>query len=150
MTTETIKSLNIEAGNCKTDKNDEQSTAEVIIHAVSDPNTKDVVERTFCNFQCQEGYFDKDKGDKQILFECVPNPDRKDPLGQKKPAPTGCKGACVICVLAFSIALIVFGPGWLRRLGILSSITPRLLFYFTVFCSANVHSGRVEDHGASY
>ena len=106
VTTKTIKSLNIEAGLCKTDKqSDEQSTADVLIHSVNDPNTKDVDERTKCNFQCQEGYFDKDKGDKQILFECVPNPDRTDPLGQKKPAPTGCKGARVICVLAFSITL---------------------------------------------
>ena len=102
MTTETIKGLNIEAGNCKTDKNDEQSTAEVIIHAVSDPNTQDV-ERTFCNFQCQEGYFDKTIGDK-IPFKCVPNHDRTRPTGNIT-APTGCSGACVICVLAFSIAL---------------------------------------------
>ena len=85
-------------------KNDKQSTADVTIHAVNDPNTKDVVETTECNFQCQEGYFDKDKGDQKILFECVPNPNRRDPLGQKESAPTGCKGVCVICVMAFSIA----------------------------------------------
>ena len=93
MTTQTIKSLNIEAGNCKADKENEQSTADVTIHAVNDPNTKDVQERTKCNFQCQEGYFDKDKGDKKILFECVPNPDRTEPTGIQKPAPTGCSGA---------------------------------------------------------
>ena len=105
MKEDTIKSLNIEAGNCTTDtQSDEQSTADVTIHAVNDPNTQDVDERTFCNFQCQEGYFDKDKGDKKILFECEPNPDRTDPLGNKT-VPTGCKGVCVICVLTFSITL---------------------------------------------
>ena len=93
MKEDTIKSLNIEAGLCKTDKESEQSTADVTIHAVNDPNTKDVAERTKCNFQCKEGYFDKDKGDKKILFECVPNSDKKKPTGLKKPAPTGCKGA---------------------------------------------------------
>ena len=94
MKEDTIKSLNIEAGDCKTDKeNDEQSTADVTIHAVNDPNTKNVVERTKCNFQCQEGYFDEKKGDKKILFECVPNSTRTEPTGIKQPAPTGCKGA---------------------------------------------------------
>ena len=96
----TIKSLNIEAGGCN--KGSPQSTKDVLIHAVNDPNTKSIKERTECNFQCQLGYFDKDKGD-EIPFKCVPNPDRTDPLGTKKPAPTGCKGACVICVLGPSL-----------------------------------------------
>ena len=97
----TIESLNIEAGGCN--PANKRSTADVTIHAVNDPNTKAVDERTECNFQCQEGYFDKDIGDKKP-FKCVPNPDRKKPTGTKT-SPTECKGACVICVLAFSIAL---------------------------------------------
>ena len=109
VTTQTIKSLNIEAGNCKADKENEQSTADVTIHAVSDPNTKGVDERTDCTFQCQLGYFNETVGDK-IPFKCVPNPDKTDPLGIKQPAPAGCKGVCVICVLTFSIT-IVFGAG---------------------------------------
>ena len=92
MLTKRIKSLNIEAGLCKTELENEQSTADVTIHAVNDPNTKDVDERTVCNFQCQEGYFDKYIGDKKILFKCVPDPDRRNPTGVKT-APTGCKGA---------------------------------------------------------
>ena len=121
---DTIKSLNIEAGNCTTDtQSDEQSTADVLIHAVNDPNTKDVDERTKCNFQCQKGYFDKDKGDKKILFECVPNADRTEPLG-KPTAPTGCQGTCVIFVLAFSIVLYS-GRRYI--------IIPHLFFHFTLF-----------------
>ena len=96
----TIKSLNIEAGGCNTA--DPESTADVQINAIDDPNTKGV-ERTDCTFQCQLGYFNEAVGDK-IPFKCVPNPDRTDPLGTKKPAPEGCKGVCVICVMAFSIA----------------------------------------------
>ena len=122
MTTQTINKLNIEAGGCN--KTNAQSTAAVTIHSINDPNTKDVEETTKCNFQCKEGYFDKTVGDK-ILFKCEPDSDRKKPTGTKT-APTGCKGACVICVLAFSIALIVFGPG--GRVGILSSITPHLFY----------------------
>ena len=96
MEEDTIKNLNIEAGDCKknalsTADTNEQSTKDVRIHAVSDPNTKDVDERTECTFQCQEGYFDKDIGDK-IPFKCVPNSDRKSPTGTKKPAPTECEG----------------------------------------------------------
>ena len=102
MATKTIESLNIEAGDCNTEN--EQSTANVTIHAVNDPNT-DVVERTECNFQCQEGYFDEEKGDKKIHFKCLPDPDRKNPTGVTQPAPTGCQGVCVTCVLAFCIAL---------------------------------------------
>ena len=137
MKQDTIKSLNIEAGGCK--PSDKQSTADVQINAIDDPNTKGVQERTECNFQCQKGYFDQDKGDK-IPFKCVPNPDRTDPLGTKKPAPTGCRGACVICVLAFSISLYS-----VRRY----IITPHLFFslnyFLTVFCSANVHGANEED-----
>ena len=66
------------------------------------------------NFQCQEGYFNEIIGDK-IPFKCVPNPGRTSPTGTKKPAPTGCKGACVICVLAFSIALYSGSNGWVGR-----------------------------------
>ena len=91
MTTKEINELNIEAGGCNT--GNKQSTADVTIYAVSDPNTKDVTEKTECNFQCKEGYFDKDKGDEKILFKCVPDPDRKKPTGQKETAPTGCQGA---------------------------------------------------------
>ena len=133
MKKDTIKSLNIEAGGCNTA--DKQSTADVTIHAVNDPNTKDVDERTECNFQCQEGYFDKDKGD-EIPFKCVPNPDRTDPLGTKKPAPTGCKGACVICIRA----------RWVCRYIIInhSSLIFSLNYFLTVFCSANVHGDNEE------
>ena len=123
MKEDTIKSLNIEAGGCN--PADKQSTKDVLIHAVDDPNTKSIKERTECNLQCQEGYFDEAIGDK-IPFKCVPNPDRTDPRGIKKPAPTGCQGACVICVLAFSIALYSGPDGCVD---ILPSITPRLLFH---------------------
>ena len=92
MTTEEIKSLNIEAGGCKTDETNAQSTASVTIHSINDPNTKDIDERTECNFQCQEGYFDEVKGDK-MPFKCMPNSNRTDPLGLTKRAPTACKGA---------------------------------------------------------
>ena len=102
MEEDTIKSLNIEAGDCK--KGSEQSTKDVLRHAIDDPNTISIKEEIECNFQCQEGYFDEAIGDK-IPFKCVPNATRTEPLGVKKPAPTGCTGACVICVLAFSIAL---------------------------------------------
>ena len=108
---------------CERDKkNDKQS--DVTIHAVNDPNTKDVVETTKCNFQCQAGYFNKIIGDK-MPFKCVPNPDRTEPLG-KKIAPTGCQGACVICVVAFFIALYSGVCG----------------FYF-VFFNASLSGGRV-------
>ena len=118
-----IKSLNIEAGGCN--PADKQSTKDVLIHAVDDPNTKSIKERTECHLQCQEGYFDEAIGDK-IPFKCVPNPDRTDPRGIKKPAPTGCQGACVIRVLTFSITLIAFGAG--GCVCILSPITPHLFF----------------------
>ena len=124
----TIKSLNIEAGGCNTGT--PQSTKDVLIHAIDDPNTKGVKERTECNFQCQLGYFEETIGDK-IPFICVPNATRTEKLGVKKPAPTGCTGACVICVLAFSIALFKFGPG--GCVIILSSITPHLFFHLTIF-----------------
>ena len=124
MKEDTIKSLNIEAGRCKTDTENEQSTATVTIHAGNDPNTR-VEERTECNLQCQEGYFKETIGDK-IPFKCVPNPDRTDPLGIKQPAPTGCQGACVICVVAFFIALYSGVCG----------------FYF-VFFNASLSGGRV-------
>ena len=91
METKTINALNIEAGLCKTDTENEQSTADVTIHAVNDANTEDV-ERTECNFQCQEGYFDVEKGDKKILFKCEADPDRTSPTG-KQTSPTGCQGA---------------------------------------------------------
>ena len=90
MEEDTIKSLNIEAGGCNTA--DKQSTADVTINAVDDPNTKGVVEITECHFQCQEGYFDETIGDK-IPFKCMPNSNRTDPLGLTNPAPTACKGA---------------------------------------------------------
>ena len=123
---DTIKSLNIEAGLCNTAN--EQSTADVTIHAVNDPNTQ-VVEKTECNFQCQEGYFDEEKGDKKIPFKCVPNPDRTQPLGTKT-VPTPCSGACVICVLTFSIALHLDPVGASVFFLFLSSIIPHL---FTLF-----------------
>ena len=93
MTAQKIHELNIEAGGCKTDETNAQSIAAVVIHSINDPNTKSINERTECNFQCKEGYFDKDKGDEKILFKCVPDPDRKKPTGQKETAPTGCQGA---------------------------------------------------------
>ena len=81
MKTKTIKSLNIEAGGCNAD---EQSTADVTIHAVNDPNTKDVDERTECNFQCKEGYFDEKKGDKKIVKVSFPDEyGNKDLAGKK-------------------------------------------------------------------
>ena len=82
-----------------------QSNGDVTIHAVDDPNTKSITEKTGCNFQCQEGYFDEDKGDKKILFECEAASDRTQSTGTTKTAPTQCQGACLICVLTFSIAL---------------------------------------------
>ena len=134
MKEDTIKSRNIEAGACT--PADEQSTADVQINSVDDPNTKGVKERTECNFRCKKGYFDKDKGDK-ILFKCVPNPDRTDPLGTKEPEPTGCQGACVICVLAFSIALYSVYDH--------SSLIFPLHYFLTVFCSANLHGDNEGD-----
>ena len=99
----TIESLNIEAGGCKTAETDEQSKETVVIHAINDPNTQ-VDERTFCNFQCQLGYFEKTIGDR-IPFKCVPNATRTEPLGITQTAPIGCQGECEIFVLPFSIAL---------------------------------------------
>ena len=131
-----IIELHIEAGDCKvnglrpesTEETDALSQADVLIYAVSDPNTK-AKERTNCTFQCKEGYFDVTIG-YEIPFKCEPNASRTEPLGNKT-APTQCDGVCLICVLAFSIALIVFGPG--GSVGILSPITPQLFFHFTIF-----------------
>ena len=125
MKKDSIESLNIEAGACT--PADKQSTADVTIHAVNDPNTKDVDERTECNFQCQKGYFDEAIGDK-IPFECEPNPDRTKPTGLQKTAPTPCKGVCVICVLTFSIALY---SGRMDA-SVCNHSSP--IFFTTIFC----------------
>ena len=84
--------LKIEAGRCNTAE--EQSTEPVIIYAVDDPNTGGS-ERQFCYFQCRKGYYDTVKG-YDILFKCVPNSDKKSPIGDKEPAPTACEGTSVI------------------------------------------------------
>ena len=142
MKEDTIKSLNIEAGGCN--KGTPQSTKDVLIHAINDPNTRSIEERTNCTFQCQKGYFDETVGDK-IPFKCVPNPDRTDPLGTKNPPYTVSR--CVICVLAFSITFIILGAGWVRRYIIInrSSLIFSLNYFLTVFCSANVQGDSAED-----
>ena len=126
-TTEEITKRNIEAGDCKTNKTNKQSTANVTIHAIDDPNTK-VNERTNCNFQCQEGYFDKDIG-YTILFKCDPNADRTSPTGTRTP-PTNCAGAWFVS-WPFPSLWLHSGPD--GCVGILWSITPHSFFHITIF-----------------
>ena len=137
---DTIKSLNIEAGGCNTAN--PQSTKDVQNAAIEDPNNG-VTERMQCNFRCQEGYFDKGNGD-EILFKCVPNPNRTDQYGIKQPAPTGCQGACgVLYVLNLFIDIFVFRP--IGCAGIVSLITPLFYVHLTMFCSTNVYDDKDND-----
>ena len=141
VTKTTIESLNIEAGGCNTAN--KQSTADVTIHAINDPNTE-VVERTECNFQCQEGYFNKTIGD-EIPFKCTPNPDRTQQSGITQAAPKGCQGAFV---MPWPSPLHCVRPNGC------SPLTPHLFFqphyFLTLYCSANMYSGNQDDRKPQY